>query len=187
MVRLRVRWAEGSDDKPAPGEALARLVPVGYQTERHPGQGAVAPSLVVSAATGEASWEGPPGPTDLHIGRVRLELSVETSDGRRLAAHFGPDAAAPQIDSTAGADLRAALNRAWYAKGSPGRWSEQGARIAGIIDKAAELIDTATRLSVAQALGRVTDDGLEPASQYKEDVRAAGGWAEIMSQARART
>jgi len=67
-----------------------------------------------------------------------------------------------------------------------GRRSVQKARIAEIIDTTAESFDTATRLSVAQTLGRANSDSGEPTSHFKEDVRAAGGWEEIKRQARAR-
>lgn len=190
VARLRVRWTKDPDDKAAPGEALARLVPVGDSHRTRRGQGAVAQAIAVSGTTGEASWSGQPKRTDLHARRLTMQMSVETSDGRRLVGHFAPDAAAPRIDSDSDADLLDAFNRAWRAeptKGMPGQPSEQAARIAAIIDMAADMLDTATRLTVAQALGRVKkSDWPEASSHFKDDVRAAGGWAEVMRKARAR-
>ena len=185
VARLRVRWTKDPKDKAVPGEALVRLFSVRASQETHPAVGRAALQIAVSGTTGEASWSGPSEPTDLHLLRMQLQMSVETADGRRLVARFDPDLDAPQIGSDANADLQDALNRAWSAKRQPGRQSEQAARIDAIIDKAAESVDTATKLSVAQALGRVKQqsDWYEMTSQYKEDVKAAGGWPEIMRRA----
>ena len=146
VAKLRVRWTKKPDDKPAEGEALVRLFPVRASHKRHRRQGADGTPIAIRA-TGEAFWSGPSVRTDLHARRLTMQMSVETSDGRRLVGHFAPDAAAPQIDSDADPtfEMRSTARGARSAEGYAGQPSEQAARIAEIIDMAAEMIDTATK------------------------------------------
>jgi hypothetical protein len=63
---------------------------------------------------------------------------------------------------------------------------ERLARLNLMIEAAIEIgLEVATRRHVAQKLGRVDADGIEQ-SDYKRDVKAAGGWPEIMRRARLR-
>jgi hypothetical protein len=71
-------------------------------------------------------------------------------------------------------------------KQTGGRQSEQNARIAGIEEAAVELGEAATRLRVAARLGKVDATGSEEWGQYRDDVRAGGGWDAIMKRVRAR-
>ena len=66
---------------------------------------------------------------------------------------------------------------------SGGRRSKRGTRIAAIVDAAAEMGPDATRDRVAQALNRADEDD-KPQSDYKRDVRLAGGWSAILRRAR---
>jgi hypothetical protein len=184
MPRLRVRWATGSDDKPAVGEAIARLarVPGSETAERYPRAGLPAPALRLDKETGEVTFTEP-RPTDLVISRHRMELTITASDGRELRAHFGSDKNAPQIDADADDDLRDALIRAWRKRPPLGRPPEQEARIRAIVDAARDLGQGATRDRVAAALGRVDEWG-EPHSDYKRDVSDAGGFEEIRRRVR---
>jgi hypothetical protein len=104
VTRLRVRWADGPNDRPGEGEALARLVP------QHRSQ---------SDRIARGGLAGPGGePTDLVMSVARVLLSVETADGRRLVTTFDDGRAVPRID-----DLRDAWNVAWKATVTPGRTS----------------------------------------------------------------
>jgi hypothetical protein len=121
VSRLRVRWADGPDDEPAEGEALARLDTVGApRVETIPGAGRPAAPILV-ASDGSVVPAGPLQPTDLVLATVTVRLSVETVDGRRLEARHGPDVDAPLIPADAPADLRDALVRAWRRVGKAGR------------------------------------------------------------------
>jgi hypothetical protein len=72
-------------------------------------------------------------------------------------------------------DARARVALAIHA----GRRSDQDRRIAAIVDKARELgPEAGTRDTVAGALGRADEWG-EPQSDYRRDVRKAGGWEAI--------
>ncbi|CAN5566245.1 hypothetical protein BH23CHL8_BH23CHL8_29450 [soil metagenome] len=86
--RLKVRWADGPDDAAAPDEALARIEPLSATQETYPGAGRLARRLAYDG-TG-LRWAGEPEPTDLHVSRVRLRLSVETADGRPRPARPPP-------------------------------------------------------------------------------------------------
>lgn len=178
MAKLRTRWATGPDDKPAPGEAIGRLERmVGMAHEVIPGAGIPAPSLSWDPAT-ETITATESRPTDMHVGTVRLRMTVETADGRRLEARFGTDVDDPHAPLGSPADLRDAMTRLWRGRPDPGRPSEREERIAAIVAAAEELGPLATREKVAQRLGRVAEFG-ELRSDYKEDVRVAGGWQEI--------
>jgi hypothetical protein len=63
-----------------------------------------------------------------------------------------------------------------------GRPSEADERIAAIVAAAKEIGPSATRLRVAEVLGRVDMWGTER-SAYKADVRRAGGWRGVRRQA----
>ena len=63
------------------------------------------------------------------------------------------------------------------------RPAERDARIQAIVDAARELGDAATRNRVAEVLGRSDEQGVAN-SDYKRDVREAGGWAAIRRRAR---
>jgi hypothetical protein len=63
----------------------------------------------------------------------------------------------------------------------PGRPSEREERIGAIVQEVVN--GHSTRLGAAQALGRVDEWGIE-GSDYKKDVRAAGGWKAIKARAR---
>jgi hypothetical protein len=129
----------------------------------------------------DATLVGEPVASDLVVHRFATRMTVQTADGRRLEARFRLDADAPQVAADAPQDLRDALVRAWRASRRPGRPSEQEARLEAIIAKAAETYETATRFSVAAALGRVKDGfAAEEATQFKDDVTAVGGWEAIM-------
>ena len=97
MTGLRVRWATGPDDRPANGEALARLLEGGPPTvEKYPGAGV--------------------GGSDLVVRTVHTLLSVETADGRRLVTSFRDGNATPWVD-----DLREAWREAWRERSVGGR------------------------------------------------------------------
>jgi hypothetical protein len=159
VARLRVRWTKDPDDRPAIGEALARLesIPGSDTTEFCPGSGAQAADLRLDATTGEVAQSGPPKPTDLYVRRVRLRTTIEAADGRRLEAHFGSEFDVPQTDIDAPNDLRDAMIRAWRARSLSGRPSEQADRVAAIITAVREIGPDATRLEVGQVLRRLDD------------------------------
>jgi hypothetical protein len=133
VARLTIRWTRNAGDTPATGEALVRL-----WSERDPAGDLVIPGggprvpLVTIDGNERFVFVGEPQATDLHVSHRRLFMSVETADGRKLMAHFGSDAAAPQIDSDAPADLRAVLNRAWRARKPTGPLPGDGLDIAAI-------------------------------------------------------
>lgn len=77
-------------------------------------------------------------------------------------------------------DGLAQLRRKWLGTG--GRTSERDARIAAIIEAAHRFGVGATRDGIAAELGRLDEWG-EPRSDFKRDVKAAGGWAEIRKRA----
>lgn len=85
----------------------------------------------------------------------------------------------------------ASLERLWrdarylagWTRRHVGRPSEQDERIAAIVAKVAELGAGATRQAVAIALNRVDEYG-ELRTDYKRDVRKAGGWPAIVNEAR---
>jgi hypothetical protein len=182
MSELTIRWATSADDAPAEGEALVRLVPVRRRREVVPGAGSPARRLIVNRDKGDTAWGSDDAPTDLHLARVSVQLTVTTADGRQLVARIPPDADAPQVDADADPDLQRAVVRAWRERPPRGRAPEQGQRIAEIVQAAAELGDAATRERTARELCRVIEDGyggVELPGDYKRDVAAAGGWASI--------
>lgn len=71
---------------------------------------------------------------------------------------------------------------AWARAKVAGRPSVQAERIEAIVAAAREIGPRATRLSAATRLGRVNEFA-EMHGDYKRDVRAAGGWREIMRRA----
>jgi len=185
MARLRVRPATGPDDKPAEGEYVWRLSRIpGSQTDEHtPGAGRPAPSLRLDRATDELTATEPRA-TDLRLVRHQYALTVTAGDGRELVATFRPGADAPLIPEGSPTDLVRALRHAWRARPGPGAPSKLEGRIAAIEDAAAELGSAASRLRVAQQLGRVDATGSEEQSDYKRDIAAAGGWEAIMQRVR---
>jgi len=179
--RLLVRLATWSYDTPAAGEAVARVSSIlgSFTTERYPGQGRMAPALVVDRDS-ELVGLTEPRITDLSVGRVRMIMTVTAADGRQLVARFGSDVDAPQIDADAPPDLRDAIVRAWRKKPPLGPPSGQDARIQAIIEAARDLGEgAAKRDRVAAQLGRVDPWDQKPNSDFKRDVRAAGGWREV--------
>lgn len=141
-MALRVRWADGPDDAPRDGEALARLWLEPAGTERIPGAG----------------LRG----TDLIISRNRTFLSVSTADGRNLVARFGSDVDAPQVDVDADRDLTDAIIRAWTGRPD----NLRGTTVSGddeIRSLVAELRSSHRRVtlaSIAAASGTFTRDNL---------------------------
>lgn len=123
MSRLRVRWAAGPDDVPAPGESVARMsrIPGSTVVERYPRAGRRAPALVWQPTTGELHATADQRSSDLVLARSRMQVTLTVADGRQLVAHFGPDASAPQIDADAPPDLRDAMVRACLARPPVGR------------------------------------------------------------------
>lgn len=181
MSRLRARWATGPDDKPGPGEAVGRLRRTDGDKEVYPAAGRIAPRLTVDPETGETTATTA-APTDLVVNRSRTTLTITAADGRTLVARFDPAADAPQLDADAPADLRDAVLQLWRATGARGRPSKHDERLAEIVAAAADMGDGATRLRVAQRLGRVTQWG-EERGDYLSDIRKAGGWGEIRRRA----
>lgn len=131
---LRARWATGPTDQPDAGEAVGRLgsIPGSAVHETVIGGGALGPPLLWDRATDTLSWGDTPKPSDLHVRTSRLQMSVTAGDGRTLVGHFGKDAAAPQIDADAPADLREAMNRLWRARKRSGPLPGGGLDMAAI-------------------------------------------------------
>lgn len=97
------------------------MVPGSLTTERYPGAGRMAPSLVIDQDSGEVVGQTEPRATDLVVGRVREVVTVTAGDGRQLVARFDLDADEPLIPEGADADLVYALRRAWRRRPPIGR------------------------------------------------------------------
>lgn len=155
---MRIRWSRDPDELPGPGEALARLRHTRVET--------------VTRTDGRTMTRF-----------AGYQMSIETHDGRSLVADVpGSESAhaAPLVASDAPGDLRELLNRAWLARQRPGRRSEQEGRIEAIVQ--AVRAGASTRLLAAHAVGRVDEWGQER-SDYRRDIRAAGGWNGILRRA----
>lgn len=180
MGKQSPRWVTTADDLPEPGEYTARLsaMPGWTIDETRKGAGRPARSAVLTD-DGRLAYVGEAAPTDLHVRRSRLVLTITSHDGRQLIAGFGPHANSPQVDADADEDLQRMAIIAWRGRPRPGRPSERSRRIQEMVAAAAALGDAATVDTVAQHLGRVTTDG-ERQGDYNRDVAAAGGFAEIV-------
>lgn len=155
---MRIRWTRDPEEKPLPGEVLARLWHT--RVERIERKGGSVTRL------------------------AGYRLSIQTPDGRELVADVpgsASDRAAPLVESDAPADMVRHLNRAWRAKGRPGRPSQRAERISAIVE--AVRAGAATRLAAAQATGRV-DEWDREHRDFLRDVTAAGGWQAIVKAAR---
>ena len=87
-----------------------------------------ATSSAVSEGQAKRPGRGNPSRTDVHARRMTMQMSVETSNGRRLVARFGSDVDAPQIDADADVHLRSALLEAWLGTLRPGQpWRRMSA------------------------------------------------------------
>jgi hypothetical protein len=144
---------------------------------------------LVWAAFRWTEGDGPPdlllswfaAPPDLHLSWLTAGPTAETPDPPALdPLNYAEvsDVALLARDWTAQWAVRAFLDEL----PNVGRPSEAAARVEAIIAAAREVGPSATRLRVAEILGRVEKWGEERAD-YRRDVRAAGGWREIKRRA----
>jgi hypothetical protein len=148
----------------------------------------------VEAAIAEWQADNPDQPAYAAAHRLhRLNADArQRAEDQRLAEVAGVSVSAIRAARVEKAERAAyakrerelAAARAIVGRPSPTRPSRQEQRIEDIVEAAAALGPTATRLLVAQRLGKVSrEDSQTEHGSYRADVRAAGGWAVVMDRA----
>lgn len=109
-------------------------------------------------------------------------MSGEDVNVNAGVAEAKAEAGEPDTDLQAGLRGRGPKVVGARVPGKGGRRSERDVRLAAIVDAINELGGSATREEVAASRGRVTKWG-ELQTDFKDDVRAAGGWHKVLLQA----